>query len=70
MQYSPWLLQLKSMAGRMVDQIAAGALRAVPPPRTRRPLAAEPYPVFGDTQPMCFETRRPDPAATQRARPG
>jgi hypothetical protein len=63
MQYSPWLQQLKSMAGRMVGPLVAPAPRAV------RPLAAEPYPAFGDTQPMCFETRRPEPAATQRPAP-
>jgi hypothetical protein len=69
MQYSPWL-QLKSMAGRMVGELTARALHAVRAPQQRRPLAAEPTPEFGDTQPMCFETRRPEPVVRPRARVG
>lgn len=56
----PWLQQLKSMADRVLVPLVARA------PRATQPLPAEPTPVFGDTQPMCFETRRPEPAARQR----
>lgn len=71
MQYtSPWL-QWMSVAGRMVGLMGSllaprGAPRTSSLAGERLAPPAEPWPAFAETQPMCFEARRPEAAPGSR----